>query len=97
MHADIWLYCSVRVTPYKRTTLTTPFLLLSPSDLHGRINLYVNLAGSTPSSSSGAAAELSVRKPYQRRTSPSVPMEIKLPDMSELNLPAISEDEDMVG
>lgn len=84
----------MRVTPYKRTTLTTPFLLVSPADLRGRINTYVNLAGST----SGAAADLSsARKSYLRRTSPSAPMEIKLPDLSELNLPTISEDEDMVG
>ena len=95
LHADIWLYCSVRVTPYKRTTLTTPFLLLSPSDLRGRINLYVNLAGSA--SSSGAAAELSLRKSYPRRTLHGAPMEIKLPNLSELNLPTISEDENMVG
>lgn len=96
LHPDVWLYCSVRVTPYKRTTLTTPFLLVSPSDLRVRINLYVNLAGSTP----GAAADLSTiaaRKPYLRRTPPSAPIEIKLPDLSELNLPTISEDEDMVG
>lgn len=92
---DVWLYCSVRVTPYKRTTLTTPFLLACPSDLHNRINVYVNLAGST----SGAAAELStaVKRSYLRRITPSTPVEIKLPDISELNLPTISEDEDMVG
>ena len=94
LRSDIWLYCSVRVTPYKRTMLTTPFLLVSPSDLRGRINLYVNLGGSTPS---GTAVDLSARKSYLRRTPTSAPMEIKLPEMSDLNLPTITEDEDMVG
>lgn len=74
--------------------MTTPFLLVCPSDLRGRVNLYVNLPGST----SATAGELTaIRKAYLRRTSPSAPVEIKLPELSELNLPTISEDENMVG
>lgn len=88
---EVLLYCSVRVTPYKRTPLTTPFLLACPADLmQGRVNLYVNLCGPN-------VAEMSNRKFPLRKTSPNTPLEIKLPDMSELNLPTISEDEDMFG
>ena len=85
------VYCSLRVSPYKRTTLTTPFLLVSPSDLKGKVNLYVTL--------SGTSSEGSTRKPFPRRSSPTppTPTEVKLPDISELSLPVISESEKMVG
>ena len=85
-----WINCVLRVSPYKRSILTTPFLLVCPSDLKGRVNVYVSLSGS-------GTSETSARRSYQRRTPPSSTYDVKLPDIAELNLPMISENEGMFG
>ena len=90
VHVGEWINCVVRVSPYKRSILTTPFLLIGPSDLKGRVNVYI-------SQSASSAPEVSPRRPYQRRTPPSASYDVKLPDITELNQPAISENEGMFG